>query len=222
MKDINRYIEDIFKNRYTCKGYDPDKKVSDEDFHTILEAGRLSPSSLGYEPWKFVLIRNKELLEELRPYSWGAHRAFDGASHIVFILARVPEDMKPDSEYLYYIQNDIQNFPPDLLKDRVEKYRKFQDVDFKLSESDRALFDWTCKQTYIPFTNMLTVAAMLGIDSTPIEGFEQDKVHEILVEHEVYDPKHFKIANMIAFGYTNTDHRVKTRRSMEEVFEVFE
>ncbi len=222
MNNINEYIINLFEKRYTCKGYDKNKKVSDDDFKTILEAGRLSPSSMGYEPWKFIQIKNRELLDEIRDYCWGALNAFDGASHILFILARVPNDMKYNSEYLDYIQNDIQHYPKDKLPARKETFRKFQYDDFKLMESERALFDWTCKQTYIPFTNMLTTAAMLGVDSTPIEGFNQDKVHEILVKNNVYDPKHFKIANMLAFGYSNRSHRNKTRRPLEEIFEVYE
>lgn len=222
MKEKNEKIIQLFENRYTCKGYDPDKKVSDEDFQTILEAGRLSPSSMGYEPWKFVRLKNREVVEQLRPYCWGALKAFDGASHILLILARVPEDMKYDSQYLDYIQRDIQHFPEDKLQERKEKFRKFQEEDFNLLKDDRNLFDWTCKQTYIPFTNMLTVAAMLDVDSTPIEGFHQERVHEILTKWNVYDSKHFKIANMLAFGYTNRDHRKKTRRSLDEVYDEFE
>ena len=221
MKDTNQYIINLFQNRYTCKGYDPNKKVSDEDFHTILEAGRLSPSSMGYEPWKFIHLKNREVLEEIRPHAWGAQAAIDGASHILLILARVPEDMNPNSEYLSYIQNEIQQYPKDKLQSRIERFTSFQKEDFDLN-TDRTLFDWTCKQTYIPFSNMLIAAAMLGVDSTPIEGFHQDRLHDIFVKNEVYDPKHFKIANILAFGYKNRDHRKKTRRPMEEVFDVFE
>ncbi|MDD4725501.1 MAG: NAD(P)H-dependent oxidoreductase [Tissierellia bacterium] len=221
MKETNQYIMDLFQNRYTCKGYDPKKKVSDEDFLTIIEAGRLSPSSMGYEPWKFIQLKNKDVLEEIRPYAWGAQASIDGASHILLILARMPEDMKPNSEYIYYIQNDIQNYPKDKFQGRIDRYTSFQKEDFDLN-TDRALFDWTSKQTYIPLANMLTVAAMLGVDSTPIEGFHREKLHEIFIKHKVYDPKHFKISNILALGYKNREHRGKTRRPIEEVFEVFE
>jgi len=55
-EEVRDLILNIFNNRYTCKGYDADKKVSDEDFTVIMEAARLSPSSMGLEPWKFVLL----------------------------------------------------------------------------------------------------------------------------------------------------------------------
>ena len=173
MEEKRQFILDTFNNRYTCKGYDPEKRVSDEDFMTIMEAGRLSPSSMGYEPWMFVLLNNKEIKQKIRPYSWGAEKSLDGASHFVLILARSNKDMKYDSDYIKYITKEVQNFPDDMILARAEKFKNFQENDFKLMESERALFDWTCKQTYIPFTNMLTAAAILGVDSTPIEGFDQ-------------------------------------------------
>lgn len=221
MKNINLFIEEVFNKRYTCKGYDPEKQVSDEDFRTIIEAGRLSPSSFGFEPWKFVLLKNRDVLEEIKPYAWGAHASIEGASHFVLILARTPKHMKPGSEYLRHIQSDIQKWPDDLLKQRLTKYSEFRDDDFDLN-SDRAVFDWTTKQVYIPLANMLTTAAMLGVDSTPMEGFHQEKVNEILVKNGVYDKDDFRLAVMVAFGYTNREHREKTRREVDEVFEVFE
>ena len=221
MLDKNQFLINLYEKRYTCKGYDKNKKVSDEDFKTIMELARLSPSSMGYEPWKFIRLKNREVIEKIRPYSWGAEASFDGASHIVLILARMPEDLKYDSQYLNYIQTDIQKYPEDMLKARKERYLSFQEEDYKLLESNRALFDWACKQCYIPLTSMLIGAATLGIDSTPIEGFNQDKVNDILVENGVYDGEHFKIACMVAFGYTNREHREKTRRPIEEVYGEF-
>ena len=47
---------EIFNRRYACKKYDKTKVVSDEDFMAIIEAGRISPSSFGLEPWKFILV----------------------------------------------------------------------------------------------------------------------------------------------------------------------
>lgn len=222
MKNPQKFIVETFQNRYTCKGYDPDKKVSDDDFMTIIEAARLSPSSMGYEPWKFILLENKEIKEKIRPYAWGAEASIAGASHLVLILARTNKHMKYDSDYIRYITGEVQAFPEELGNARTEKFKTFQKNDFKLLESERALFDWTCKQTYIPLANMLTAAAILGVDSTPIEGFDKAKVGEVLVAEGVYNPEDFNISLMIAFGYTNREHRPKTRRKLEEVFEVIE
>ncbi|EVJ31836.1 hypothetical protein U031_02080 [Staphylococcus aureus WAMC6071] len=61
MSNMNQTIMDAFHFRHATKQFDPQKKVSKEDFETILESGRLSPSSLGLEPWKFVVIQDQAL-----------------------------------------------------------------------------------------------------------------------------------------------------------------
>ncbi|MBN4863246.1 NAD(P)H-dependent oxidoreductase, partial [Staphylococcus sp. EG-SA-32] len=88
MNQMNQTIIDAFHFRHATKEFDPTKKISDEDFNTILETGRLSPSSLGLEPWHFVVVQNKELREKLKAYSWGAQKQLDTASHFVLIFAR--------------------------------------------------------------------------------------------------------------------------------------
>ena len=86
MSNMNQTIMDAFHFRHATKQFDPQKKVSKEDFETILESGRLSPSSLGLEPWKFVVIQDQALRDELKAHSWGAAKQLDTASHFVLIL----------------------------------------------------------------------------------------------------------------------------------------
>lgn len=75
MSNMNQTIMDAFHFRHATKQFDPQKKVSKEDFETILESGRLSPSSLGLEPWKFVVIQDQALRDELKAHSWEIQRA---------------------------------------------------------------------------------------------------------------------------------------------------
>ena len=221
-EETRELIRNIFNNRYTCKGYDADKKVSDEDFAVIMEAARLSPSSMGLEPWKCVLLNNRELREKIKPFAWGAEVSLEGASHFVLILAKKPIDLHPDSSYVEYMMNDIQHFTEDLRQARKNKLKSFQEDDLKIVGNDRAFFDWVCKQTYIPLANMLTAAAMLGVDSTPMEGFNTEKVEAVLIKEGILDPLHFGLSCMIAFGYKNRDHRPKTRRKMAEILEIID
>ena len=51
-------IIQAYNFRHACKVFDADKKISDDDFLFILETGRLSPSSFGFEPWKFLVVQN--------------------------------------------------------------------------------------------------------------------------------------------------------------------
>ena len=78
----------VFENRCSTRYYDPNKKISQEDFAAILEFARLSPSSVGSEPWKFLVIQNKVLRDKLKPFSWGMQYQLDDCSHLVIILAK--------------------------------------------------------------------------------------------------------------------------------------
>lgn len=71
-----------FKNRKSCRYYDANRKISDQDFNFILELGRLSPSSVGSEPWKFIVLQDPKLREAIKPFSWGMATSLDTASHI--------------------------------------------------------------------------------------------------------------------------------------------
>ncbi|PMC35696.1 NAD(P)H-dependent oxidoreductase [Bacillus sp. UMB0899] len=205
-----------FNFRHATKVFDPTKKISDEDFAFILETGRLSPSSVGYEPWKFLVVQNKEFREKLREVSWGAQGQLPTASHFVVILART--DVRYDSEYVQQLQKHVKQMPNDLLETLKPRYRSFQEEDQHLFESDRALFDWASKQTYIALGNMMTAAAQIGIDSCPIEGFSYDKVNEILAKEGLLEDGKLAVSAMVAFGYRKEDPvRPKTRRAMEDV-----
>ena len=176
MSSMQETIINAFNFRHATKEFDPEKKVSESDFHTILETGRLSPSSLGLEPWRFVVIENEDLKEKLKPYSWGAQKQLN-TSRFVIILAR--KNVTADSEYVQHIIRGIKNTKK--VRFRVEdKFNNFK-TNFHINDNERTLLDWASKQTYIALANMMT-SALLGIDSCPMEGFDLDKVTEILVK----------------------------------------
>lgn len=219
MNSSNQMILDAFRFRHACKKYDPSKAVSEEDFNTILEAGRLSPSSFGFEPWKFLVVQDERLKEKLSPAAWGAQNSFHGASHFVILLARKKADTLYSSDYIAHIMNDVQKLPKDVAEQRKAGFENFQKVDFNLLESDRAIFDWASKQTYIVLGNMLTTAALLRVDSCPIEGFNRAQVEKILSDEGALDTEHFGVSVMASFGYRAAEPHQKTRQPLDAVVE---
>jgi nitroreductase len=205
-----------FQFRHACKQFDPAKKISDDDFAFILETGRLSPSSFGFEPWYFVVIQNPELREKLRTVVWGAQGTLPTASHYVAILCR-KDDMRFDSPFITHLMRDVQKLPEEIVQKKGEKFKSFQESEFKLTESSRTLFDWACKQAYIALGNMMTAAALIGIDSCPIEGYDIDATEAMLADSGILDKEKFGLAVMVAFGYRVTPQPSKTRQSMEDV-----
>lgn len=217
MKERKEEILKAYKFRQAIKEFQEDKKISDEDFEFILETGRLSPSSFGWEPWQFLVVQNMELREKLKEFSWGAQKQLPTASHFVVILGRKSTEMLPGSDYLKYISREVNKLTPDIEELKLDFFDKFQKNDFDLTD-DRKIFDWVCKQTYLPFANMMTSAAQIGIDSCPIEGFDREKIEEILSEEGILDTTKFGVAAMVAFGYKKADlDWPKTRRPIDEV-----
>jgi len=204
--------------RHACKEFALDKKINDEDFEVILEAGRLSPSSFGLEPWKFLILDNPELRSEISPVCWGGQKQLASAPHFLAILARRGADMRFDSEYIARTMAEVQKSPPEVIAARQERLRQFQTEHFHL-DGEEQLWGWSRRQAYIPLANMLTTAALLGIDSCPIEGFDLDKVEDILAKRGILDREHFRLVCLAAFGYRLTGPKSKTRRPASEVVE---
>lgn len=215
--DRDRFLN-AMRFRHACKRFDPAREIPKEDFDAILESARLSPSSFGFEPWKLIVLTDEEVKRQLHPIAWGARNSLDGASRFVILLARRKPDMLYSSDFITHMMRDIQKQPPEVMDQRRAKYRSFQEDDFELLESDRAIFDWACKQTYIALANMMTAAAYMGIDSCPIEGFHRRKVDTLLAGAGLYDNAAYGVSVMAGFGYrAEPPHREKTRQPMEDI-----
>ncbi|MBP3041056.1 NAD(P)H-dependent oxidoreductase [Bacillaceae bacterium Marseille-Q3522] len=219
MTILKEEILAAYRYRHATKEFDPAKKISEEDFNFILETGRLSPSSFGFEPWKFLVIQNKELRKKLLPVTWGAQKQLPTASHFVIILSRAPKELLADSKHIVHMMEDVQKLPQEVVKGKGSVYHNFLETDFALLGNDRALFEWGCRQTYIALGNMMTAAAQIGIDSCPIEGFDKEKVEQILAEEGLLDLNQFALSCMVAFGYRVKEPREKTRQAKVEVIQ---
>jgi len=216
--DKKEEILKAFNFRFACKSFDTEKKISDEDFAFILETGRLSPSSFGWEPWQFVVVQNMELREKLETVAWGAKGQLPTASHFMVLLTRKAVDTKASSDYIKYIASDIQELPADIVSMKTGFYDNFIKNDFDLT-SNRKLFDWASRQTYISLANMMSSAAQIGIDSCPIEGFNKEKTEALLEQEGIIDSKEFGVSVMAAFGYRASDVHMhaKTRQPIDKV-----
>ena len=188
MTQMQQTILDAFNFRHATKRFDASKKIEDSDFNTILEAGRLSPSSLGLEPWKFVVIQNSEIRSKLKEISWGAKGQLDTASHFVLILAR--KNVTAKSPFVQHMIRDIKKYSEESIPATEEKFENFQ-TSFHINDTEQTLLEWAKKQTYIALGNMMTSAALLNIDSCPIEGFDLDAVTQFLAEEVIADTEHF-------------------------------
>ncbi|MDY0122526.1 MAG: NAD(P)H-dependent oxidoreductase, partial [Sulfurimonas sp.] len=171
---MTKTFQEALDFRHACKIFDETQKISHENIRTILEAGRKAPSSFGMEAWKFLVITNEELKAKLRPLCWDQVQ-ITSASHVVVILAGI-ENVKPQSGV------PKQRFQRrEMPQDKLDFYLDLYADHLKETlSSDANIYAWTARQTYIAAANMMNMAAVLGIDSCPIEGLDKEAVEELL------------------------------------------
>ncbi len=215
-------ILDSLHFRYSCKKFEPNHDISDEEFTTILETARLSPSSMGLEPWQFLVVQNRKLREKLTEQSSSGRRQALVASHFVIALHRQGAEVRYDSDYVDYIMDTVQQADEASRAQKRARLEEFQRGDFKIADRPKALSSWARMQTYIALGNMMTVAALMGIDSSPIEGFNKEKTEALLASELAIDTDKFGVAYILAFGYRGEEGTLKQRRPMEEVVSWFE
>ena len=195
--------------RHACKIFDETKKVSCEDMNYILEAGRKSPSSFGMEPWKFLVITNEELKAELRPVCWDQPQ-ITTCSHLVIILAAI-DSVKPESGE---VERKFKR--REMPQEKLDFYLGLYAGHLKDTlSSNENIYSWTARQTYIALGNMMTAAAVKGIDSCPIEGFEKEKVEKILK----LDLSKYQLSCIVPFGYRINEQSTQLREPLQNVVE---
>ncbi len=210
-RDINTDVINALTWRRAVKVFDTTKKVREQDLATILEAGRLSPSSYGIEPWKFIVVTNPEIREQLVLAAFGQRQVAD-ASHLVVIARRT----------------DTENIAPELIARTATAQGKTPaELDGFLHmvsgavmrKSEGAVRDgWLAAQTYIALGIMMTTASIMNIDNAGMEGFDNAKVDEILG----LTNQHLTSVTFMVLGYRGDDAYSKTpkvRRTMDEIVE---
>lgn len=212
-------VLEAFHFRSACRYYDVNKKISREDMEYILELGRLSPSSVGSEPWQFLVLQNEALREKIAPVTWGIKHPMNEMSHLVVLLAK--KNARYDS---VFFRNSLERrgLTPEQIEATLSRYKTFQTEDIQITDSERTLFDWCSKQTYIALANMMTGAAMIGIDSCPIEGFHYESVNRILSEAGLFDANEWGVSCMVTFGYRSKEIKKKYRKPANEVIKWIE
>lgn len=214
-EQIKEQVLEAMNFRHATKVYDDTRKIADEDFQYILEAGRLSPSSLGSEPWKFIVIQDPAVRKKMMDVCPGAVEKLKTASHFVVIVSRT--NMRYDSAYLRNHMETVQYYPANMLDTITEQYKYFQEGS-NILDSERSLNDWAAKQTYIALGNMITAAAMIGVDSSPMEGFRPQELDAILDAEGLLENGVYASSVLAAFGYRKEDpKRDKTRRPIKDV-----
>lgn len=186
-------LKDALHWRYATKSYNGER-VAQEKIDSILEAIRLAPSSSGLQPFKVLVITNPELRAQLQPRCYDQPQITQ-ASHLLVFAAwdeYTPERVNGFFEYSNAIR--------DLDASVTDDYRLSLLDSFGSMSKEHQYFH-ACRQCYIALGFGLIAAAELGVDATPMEGFDNQAVNALLKLPE----QGLNSAVLLALGYRDTD-----------------
>ncbi|MDR0408355.1 MAG: NAD(P)H-dependent oxidoreductase [Campylobacteraceae bacterium] len=197
--------------RHACKLFDDKKKISKKDIGTILNAGRLSPSSFGLEPWHFLVIENAKVKEALGAACWNQPQVTT-CSHFVILLSKKAKFFKKGSEYL------DESFDRRAKDEKSLKNIQKAFDNFIKKDLGTDVTNWAKMQVYIAGANMMNAAAFIGIDSCPMEGFNAKALRKAIIKNvPSFDKKNYEIAYTLAFGYRVEKQKEKIRWPLEKI-----
>lgn len=198
--------------RYATKAFDKAEAIDDATWDALLETLRLTPTSYGLQPYRFVVVDDPAVREALRPVSWNQAQITDASRLVVFLAS--DSFATADIDHLIEATASVRGVPAETLAG----YRGMMIKHLIEGFDAQARYVWAIKQTYIALGNLMTAAAALGVDACPIEGIDAGKYDEIL------GVKGFKTQMVLALGRRDGSDKYaslpKVRFCREELIEV--
>ena len=188
------------------------ERVPQEKIDYILEATRLSASSMGLQPYTVLVVEDEKLRSEIQKVAYNQPQIVE-ASHLLIFAAW---DKVTEADIDAYMQNiaDVRQVPVESLADFKSSL-----VNSVLNRPQEQQYEWAARQTYIALGTALAAAAEQGVDATPMEGFAPDALDELLNLKE----KGLRSVTLMPIGYRNTEADFlatakKVRREKEQLF----
>lgn len=197
--------------RYATKQFDSQKKITESDWQILEKALLLTPSSFGLQPYKFIVVTDQSIKDQLTPVCWNQAQVSQ-CSHFVIFARKSEVTLETVAEYVELIAA-TREVPVESLKYLHEMMNGFVS-----GSTPEKLAEWAARQAYIALGNLMTAAAILKIDNCPMEGISAPDVDRILNLHA--QGCHSVVA--CALGYRAVEDKYaglkKVRFPKEELF----
>ena len=199
--------------RYATKKFDSSKKISAEDWQALEQSLVLAPSSFGQQPWKFFVIRNSSLRQQLQQQAWDQSQVTD-ASHLVVLAIKQGIDNDDVDRYLDRVM-EVRQTPKEKLAGMEKAIKGFlENPPFPLEPND-----WSTRQVYLALGFLVYSAALLKIDACPMEGFKPAECDKLLGLSD----RGYASRVLCALGYRSPEDKLadmaKVRYATDEVVE---
>jgi len=186
-----KQLLDALQWRYATKVFDAAKKIPADLWAALEKTLVLTPTSFGLQPYQFLVVQDAATRAALLPHSWGQKQVVD-CSHFVVFTART-EMREADVERLINRIVEVRKIPAD----SIGFYRDMMLGDIVNGPRGKVAHEWAARQCYIALGNLMTAAAVLGVDACPMEGLvpaEYDKILKL-------EGTGYKTVVALALGY---------------------
>lgn len=193
--------------RYAVKRFDASRNIDDATWSALEQALILSPSSYGLQPWRFLVITAPEIKQRLPAISWNQTQPQE-CSHLVVFSAREHLDATYLDNYIAHTESS-RGLPTGALAG-------FRKMLAGTVETMHSHFDWNCRQVYIALGQLMTAAAMLGVDSCPMEGIVPAEYDKLLG----LDGSGYRTVVACALGYRDPTDAYATAKKVRFATEI--
>lgn len=160
--------------RYATKAFDPARTIAPGDWAALEQALILTPTSYGFQPYRFVVVTDLATKEKLVPHSWNQKQPAD-CSHFVIFAAKASVTEADVDHYLARVA-EVRGVAVNALAG----FKKMLAADIIHGPRGQSQHEWATRQAYIALGNFMTSAALVGVDTCPMEGIDSVKYDEIL------------------------------------------
>ena len=198
--------------RYAVKRFEVERIISDAVWEALEETLVLTPSLIGLQPWKFIVVTDPAMKARLQPAAWNQAQVSE-CSHFLVMAVQKDLDEAHVDKHIQRI-SEVRGTPVESLG----KFRTMVTGNLGKARVENRLDTWQTHQIYIALGNFMTAAALLGVDTCPMEGFEPGKFDEIL---DLTSTPYISVV-CCAAGYRSADDKYaampKVRFSKEQLF----
>ena len=186
--------------RYATKSFDPQRRIPDPLWQVLLDSLVLAPSSFGLQPWRFLVIDDPLLRDSLQALSWNQSQVTE-AHRLVVLAARTDIEAGEIDRWVDYLST-AQETPREALNGLHQVLSGFVD-----GMPPKSRHQWALRQVYIALGQLMTTAAMIGVDTCPLEGIDPAGYDDVLG----LEGSGFATAVACVLGYRDSNDKYATR-----------
>jgi nitroreductase len=192
-----KQLMDALQWRYAAKVFDAKRKIPSDIWTAIEQTLVLSPSSYGLQPYRFLVVNDPKKREALLSHAFSQPKVVD-ASHYIVFAARTSMT-EADVDKLVQRISSVRGVPANSL----DAFRGAIVGDLVNGPRSKWSHEWAARQAYIALGNILTSAALLGVDAGPMEGFNPPEFDKVLG----LEGSGYKSVVACAFGYRSAEDK---------------